>query len=572
MNNVKILKTDCLDTLLKLKPINVNNLINLITNSIEIPQYILEFVQFCGNNLPNAKKHFDTYGYKIFLLLDICYMNACENNNIEILNWLDSKNLFNKIDFSTCLYLSCKNENERLIDFFLKKRINDINLVLNNIIPFIKLKHFKQIYLNKKYTNIINNELDSLNGHLYNSCKNNRIELSIWIYDLIEKSMYEELINKLLTLLSNKNYFNLCFILMDKVKQKYKNNVILHKTIKKIFKNGCKHNNLSCLCKLLRNYEISNNLLLNGFELSNNIDILKLIFFKMELKDKSKINNFSFKEKQIFKRVFKEKFLDSCINNNYSIISWLCYEMITSPVIKNPEQIFFSKNDFIEGFILVTKFNYFNTFKNMYQLCYLLDLFNFYKKETKQNLVNKLFEISCLNNCFEIAKYIYSQKNINKKYINWYEIIFNASDFNYIDIFSWLLNLNYVDKNINLRRLNDYIFKNACKNNHIEIAKLLVKKFDFYKIKFLEDNKIIYNIETIYDKIYNNKIKYNKISLFNFQLKRKKCKICCKNNYPKLKICSNNHFICRECYINQKSLLCPECLNLIEYKNVVLYK
>lgn len=247
-------------------------------------------------------------------------------------------------------------------------------------------------------------------------------------------------------------------------------------------------------------------------------------FYQDFMEDKSKFNDFFF--------------LLCCKNGNLELLKW---------ILHYDYKLDISNNDDL-GFCVACESNNIEVAKWLYE------------KSPNNNINNTeyILEICCENGFDELLNWILSN-NVN-----------NLSNFNFCSLFTLcIFNENYdsakvifrYSKNILINNDNDFLFREACNNNNIELVKLLLHiRPNAYFVNIIDDKIVHYEI--INSLIIENDI-FEK-ELHNIE----ECYIC----YSKSNVYTScKHFYCFDClekYFSYNNNNCPYCRNQINEWNL----
>ena len=492
-----------------------------------------------------------------------------------------------------------------------------VNFKLLNSNDIINLESItnivNSIILNENKFNIINKNIIKLSNNFYADINLNRflysIKNDIYKYNGIVINYYNNIKNKILSLLSIKYHLNNKYANNDRTKDKLQINT-------------------NCVLILTERYEIKVwNDIINEYLPNKNIAILnskkniKNILNKDILKLDFLIVNSNFVHNRYFKNYFY-KFIDNNNKNNInisilnSLYDNLYNKNIDNQIINN--LYFFNWNiiifDNIEKIQKLDKKNNYINYLSSNLKYYLLnnnltdEISNYIIKNSislniEENIENFYIFLKkeLLITCNQKSKisYNYFNLNLSDNETNLYNNLFyNNDDLKGISLFL----TNPEKYNFNIQNLNEiYKINEIYYNNLIEKeTKKIINIKNFFKDKkdnedynnyinkffdfnmFFEDteNNINILIKDIENKIiqYKSKIEYFKRIIHEFNIKEYLCSICLdiidKDNFC---IINCGHHFCKNClrkYINQtkKCYECPICRSNFEITNIYVPK
>ena len=494
-------------------------------------------------------------------------------------------------------------------DYINFKLLNETDIInLESIINIVN-----NIIINKNKFNLINKNIIKLSNNFYADIDLSRFLYSIknntYKYNGIIINYYNNIKNKVLSLLSIKYHLNNKYINKERTKDKLQINT-------------------NCILIITEKYEIKVwNDIINEYLPNKNIAILnsknniKNILNKDILKLDFLIINSNFIHNKYFKNYFY-KFIDNNKTNNInisilnSLYDNLYNKNVDNQIINN--LYFFNWNviifDDIERIQKLDKKNNYINYLSSNLKYYILnnnltdEISNYIIKNSislnnEENIENFYIFLKkeLLITCNQKSKISYNYVNLNlsDNENNIYNNLFqNTNNLKKLSLF--LTNpekYNFNIQNFNeIYKINEIYYNNLIEkeNKKINNIKFFFKdKKDnedynnyinnFFDINmFLEDteNNINLLIDNINNKIvqYKSKIEYFKRIMHEFNTKEYSCSICL-DNIDKNNFCIINcgHYFCKNClrkYISQtkKCYECPICRSNFEINNVYVPK
>lgn len=527
-----------------------------------------EFIDACKSN--NKIQAIEIYQKSIYLKIELDYKEAFiqsyKSNSFDVVKWLAETYEYKPNYYTGGFVTSCMSKYYIMARWFISKIDHKIFVDFAN---YSKLnRYFNEICCNDQNLEIVklikehchiplNIYICALEEAISNGC----IQIIQWLLNLEKKSKYHNLIGK---------YFSSKYIL-DYNAQDYRNLMLY----------ACLHNHLD-IAKFfyakMKQYE-------ETYEQNN----------KSHNKPHNKQNNKQPKSqtrKQIVDEVFGNTMelntFETCCKNGYlDIIKWL-YTILDKDIIhKNIYDLFFSTCS--------------NGKYELAQWLYTIiveikDIITISVTELSKN-VNKSFMSIIAHGHFELAQWLYSLELDTIKFKNIVDLknAFILSCLTgHLNLAKWIydINNNQFDPIQTIHEINEYLFREACKNADLDMAKWLytlcetnnskinIRVDDDYAIRSCEDYDTIlwlislepkYRIRSMSDFMvgyyimsdnqYNLDcaIKENKLDEYFANAEKiaidNVCPMCLNDEQNKMVRMSCKHFICVDCYLEKDT--CP---------------
>ena len=451
--------------------------ISVYFGNLPIAEWLWE-ISDNGNNL-------NIYDPINLFILENAFEHICEMNYITTVKWLKKNitSIFNNQDITSLFHKVCKNGSFDLVKW-LYQNFDNIMLFQNNDMIFKSTclsghlsiaQWIYQIYDEKNYQKLNTDRYTLLFKDI---CKNGHIETAKWIYTQDSNINISVFKNMAFISACENGHIEIVKWLFDKINQN-KNQITIN--FNDIFIKICRNGHHEITEWLYQNFTQ---------QMKNSINNLMGYCFVLACsKGHEKQAKWIYKQyrlntiKYINQHQFNQAFVDSCSFGFKNIAEWLLYCIPTISIQYNHNEAF--KNAVIN--------NHYKVVLWLYTINSSIDI-------SEDNY--QLFTIACTEDFFDIA-----------------QLLHTAFD---------------IDITIN----NDFIFRNLCKNNTLEMAMwfqtLLPDRYVLFYDEYgdIQDFNIIRNFEfsdTIVKKNTSQEI----------------CPICYENNPNVITDCG--HIFCQQC-------------------------